>query len=94
MSRPSLPRCICYLNPGPSVVLGSRPGVHQTLLVETGEVGVPLLQAEESAVGGGGSDLLVGDYAAFHAKRTGTFWVKKIQRQAHLKTWQVKSIQG
>lgn len=60
-----------YLDPGPPVVLSGGPGVDQTLPVEPREVGVPLLQAEESAVGGGGRYLLVGDDAALHAQRSG-----------------------
>lgn len=58
------------LDPRPSVVLGSRPGVDQPLLVEACKVRVPLLQAEESAVSGGGCYLLVGDYTALHAQRS------------------------
>lgn len=60
--------CICYLDPGPSVIFGSCPCVHQALFVEAGEVGVPLLQAKESTVGGGGGDLLVRDDASFHSE--------------------------
>lgn len=71
--------CICYLNPGPSVILGSRPCIHQSLFVKAGKIGVPLLQAEESTVGGGGGDLLVGDDAAFHTEWARTFWGKQRQ---------------
>lgn len=70
---PRLAPPICYLDPGPSVVLCSSPGVHQALLVEAGEVGVPFLQAKEGTVCGGGRDLLVGDDTPFHAQWSGTF---------------------
>lgn len=43
---------VLYLNPRPSVILGSSPGIDQALLVEARKVGVPLLQAKERAVGG------------------------------------------
>lgn len=66
-----------YLNPRPSVVLGGGPGINQALPVEAGEVGVPLLQAEERPVGGGGRYLLVGDDPALHAERPGALWVKR-----------------
>lgn len=59
-----------YLDPRPSVVFSGGPGVDQTLPVEPREVGVPLLQAEQSAVGGGGCYLLVGDYTALHSQRS------------------------
>lgn len=68
---------VLYLNPRPSVILGGSPGINQALPVEARKVGVPLLQAEERPVGGGGSYLLVGDDASFHAERPGTLWVKR-----------------
>lgn len=64
----SHPVTVIYLDPWPSVIFGSRPGIDQALLVEAGKVRVPFLQAEESAVGRRGCYLLVGDYAALHAQ--------------------------
>lgn len=57
-----------YLDPRPSVIFGCSPGIDQAFLVEAGEVWIPLLQAEESAVGRRGCYLLVGDYTALHAQ--------------------------
>lgn len=68
---------VLYLNPRPSVILGSGPGIDQALLVEARKVGVPLLQAKERAVGGWGRYLLVGDDTAFHAERPGAPWVQR-----------------
>lgn len=68
-----MPMSICYLNPGPSVILGCGPGVHKTLLIQPGKVGVPFLEAEESSVSGGGRYLLVRDDSTLHAQWTGTF---------------------
>lgn len=42
---------VLYLNPRPSVIFGSSPGVDQALPVEACKVRVPLLQAKERAVG-------------------------------------------
>ncbi len=64
---------ICYLNPGPSVILGCGPGVHKTLLIQPGKVRVPFLEPKESSVSGGGRYLLVGDDSTLHAQWTGTF---------------------
>lgn len=68
---------VLYLNPRPSVILGSGPGIDQALLVEARKVGVPLLQAKERAVGGWGRYLLVGDDTAFHAERPRAPWVER-----------------
>lgn len=68
---------VLYLNPRPSVILGGSPGINQALPVEPRKVGVPLLQAKERPVGGGGRYLLVGDDAALHAERPGALWVKR-----------------
>ncbi len=62
-----------YLDPWPSVIFSSSPGIDQALPVEACKVRVPLLQAEESTVGGRGCYLLVGDYAALHAQRSRAF---------------------
>lgn len=64
---------ICYLNPGPSVILGCGPSVHKTLLIQPGKVRVPFLEAEESSMSGGGRYLLVGDDSTLHAQWTRTF---------------------
>lgn len=69
----SCPVTVLYLDPRPSVIFGSSPGIDQTLLVEACKVRVPLLQAEESTVGGRGRYLLVGDYAALHAQWSRAF---------------------
>lgn len=71
--RVPCPVAVLYLDPRPSVVFGSSPGIDQALLVEARKVRVPFLQAEESTVGGGGRYLLVGDYAALHAQWSRAF---------------------
>lgn len=96
-SRLNLSVSICYLNPGPSVILGCGPGVHKTLLIQPGKVGVPFLEAEESSVSGGGCYLLVGDDSTLHAQWTGTFcsihrndtWMERLDLQctAHHVSW-------
>lgn len=69
----SCPVTVLYLDPRPSVIFGSSPGIDQALLVEACKVRVPLLQAEQSTVGGRGCYLLVGDYAALHAQWSRAF---------------------
>lgn len=61
------------LNPGPSVILGCSPSIHQTFLIQPGKIRIPFLKSEESSVSGGGCNLLVGDYSTFHAQWTRTF---------------------
>lgn len=66
-----------YLDPRPSVILGSSPSIDQALPVEACKVGVPFLQAEESTVGRWGCYLLVGDYATLHAQWSRAFWGRR-----------------
>lgn len=71
------PLTAVYLDPRPSVIFSGGPGIDESLLVEACKVWVPLLQAKQSSVGGGGCYLLVGDYAALHAQRSRALWENK-----------------
>lgn len=56
-----------YLNPRISIALGCAPGIDKALLVESGEVREPLLQAEQSSMCGGSCYLLVRNDPPFHS---------------------------
>ena len=70
---------ICYLNPWPSVIFCSCPGIDKPLLIKTSIVGVPLLKSKKSSVSRWSCDLLIRYDSTFNSQWARAFW-KQIRK--------------
>lgn len=65
---------ICYLNPWPSVIFCSCPGIYKSFLIKTCIVGIPFLESKKSSVGRWSCDLLIWYDSTFNSQWAWTFW--------------------
>lgn len=73
----------CYLNPWPSVIFSSCPGIYKALLIKSSIVGIPLLESKKSSVSRWSCDLLIRYDPTFDSQWPRAFW-KEIREKIYL----------